>query len=103
MSERGGKPPFGGKNTRFAGSMVSSNAINAEPDAAEPLPLNSGGGAALVDCRHGACVVAYDGIACIATVLRMWDRRRCINPKCMRQAKKWFVSQFADQLMPMAI
>ena len=77
-------------------------AINAEPDVAKSLPLNSGGGVALVDCRDGACVVACDGIACIKTVLRMWDRRRCINSKCMRQAKKWFVSQHADQLMPLA-
>ena len=59
--------------------------------SAKPLPLNSGGGVALVDCQRcdGACVVAWDGVASIETSLAKWDRRRCVDEKCMRTAKSW--------------
>ena len=100
-------PPGGVGNHFLAATTLAPlgqwvRAVNDELDAAKPLPLNSGGGAALVDCQHGACVVACDGMAYIETVLRMWDRRRCIDPKCMRQAKKWFVLHHTDQLMSLA-
>ena len=57
---------------------------------------------ALVDCQHGACVIACDGVACIETSLEMWDRRRCVDKKCMRPAKRWFALHNSDQLMTLA-
>ena len=67
--------------------------------AAKPLPLDSGGGLALVDCQHGSCVVAWDGEACIETSLVKCDRRRCVELECMRSAKSWFSLHHVDQLM----
>jgi hypothetical protein len=84
---------------------VPVRAVTDELAAAKPLPLNSGGGVALVGCQRcdGACVVAWDGVTCIETSLAKWDRRRCVDEKCMRPAKSWFALHHSDdQLMLLA-
>ena len=82
--------------------VPSASATPEELAAAKPMHLDNGDGVVLVDCRHGACVVAWDGEASIETSLSEkggHDRRRCVEPECMRSAKSWYSLHCFDQLM----
>ena len=80
-------------------SIVSASLVTTESSASAPASASASGpdGVTLVDCLHGACVVAWDGEACIESALFAKGRRRCTEPTCVSSATSRYSSRLAKQ------